>query len=233
MKQQRLPLRLLVLILSLVLILFIMIQSGEGFQALRKISGGHEAAYAADDSTTHYFPFAGDDSTMTIHYFPFVAYTDPPAGIELTGAWTQDSGGQIHDTYYLGEPIQYISSGVNPLDEPVSAELTWTLEGPCGTTEIYKDNVILPAGIWQHVNSELTPGCSGDYIGRVRIDQYGISSTLTTTFQVHLPSQVVINDKHGFDRCWLPTVGQMQTWWNQSPYYVWNIYLGGIHYFCS
>jgi photosystem II stability/assembly factor-like uncharacterized protein len=24
----------------------------------------------------------------------------------------------------------------------------------------------------------------------------------------------------------------MQTWWNESPYTVWNIYLGGIHFFC-
>jgi hypothetical protein len=39
----------------------------------------------------------------------------------------------------------------------------------------------------------------------------------------------------GFDACNLPTVAQMQTWWNSSPYSFFGLYLGGIHFasFCT
>jgi photosystem II stability/assembly factor-like uncharacterized protein len=39
----------------------------------------------------------------------------------------------------------------------------------------------------------------------------------------------------GFDACTLPTISQMQTWWNQSPYSFYGLYLGGIHVpsFCA
>jgi photosystem II stability/assembly factor-like uncharacterized protein len=30
-----------------------------------------------------------------------------------------------------------------------------------------------------------------------------------------------------FDRCHLPTISQMQTWWNSSPYQITNVYIGG------
>jgi hypothetical protein len=39
----------------------------------------------------------------------------------------------------------------------------------------------------------------------------------------------------GFDVCKLPTISQMQTWWNQSPYSFFGLYLGGVHFasFCT
>jgi photosystem II stability/assembly factor-like uncharacterized protein len=33
----------------------------------------------------------------------------------------------------------------------------------------------------------------------------------------------------GFDACHLPTVSEMQTWWNKSPYDFYALYIGGIH----
>jgi len=32
---------------------------------------------------------------------------------------------------------------------------------------------------------------------------------------------------HGFDSCQLPTAAQLQTWMSNSPYRVWNLYIGG------
>jgi hypothetical protein len=43
----------------------------------------------------------------------------------------------------------------------------------------------------------------------------------------------VVSDKQGFDKCGLPTVEQMQTWWKESPYQVFNIYLGGSSFACN
>jgi photosystem II stability/assembly factor-like uncharacterized protein len=47
------------------------------------------------------------------------------------------------------------------------------------------------------------------------------------------PSRVVIDNRQAFDKCALPTTGQMQTWWNYSPYAVFALYLGGISFYCS
>ena len=37
----------------------------------------------------------------------------------------------------------------------------------------------------------------------------------------------------GFDRCEIPTLSQMQTWWGNSPYKVVNLYIGGSSRACS
>jgi photosystem II stability/assembly factor-like uncharacterized protein len=41
-------------------------------------------------------------------------------------------------------------------------------------------------------------------------------------------SIVIIRNRQAFDTCYRPTLDQMQTWWNASPYYVYNLYLGGV-----
>ncbi len=43
---------------------------------------------------------------------------------------------------------------------------------------------------------------------------------------------MLVSGFQGFDRCHLPTVEEMQAWWDSSPYYVFNLYLGGISFFC-
>jgi len=42
------------------------------------------------------------------------------------------------------------------------------------------------------------------------------------------PGMVVIRQKQAFDSCNRPTLSQMQTWWNSSPYWIYNLYIGGI-----
>jgi hypothetical protein len=37
----------------------------------------------------------------------------------------------------------------------------------------------------------------------------------------------------GFDRCEIPTLSQMQTWWNSSPYRTVNLYVGGSSRACA
>ncbi len=47
------------------------------------------------------------------------------------------------------------------------------------------------------------------------------------------PESVVISKQKGFDKCAADTVSRMQTWWNSSPYYDANIYIGGVNRGCS
>jgi photosystem II stability/assembly factor-like uncharacterized protein len=41
---------------------------------------------------------------------------------------------------------------------------------------------------------------------------------------------VAVSQKAGFDACTLPSISKMQTWWNESPYWIYGLYLGGISY---
>ena len=43
------------------------------------------------------------------------------------------------------------------------------------------------------------------------------------------PPDVGVIQAQGFDACRLPTISEMQTWWNQSPYTFYALYVGGIH----
>ena len=49
------------------------------------------------------------------------------------------------------------------------------------------------------------------------------------------PPDAGVIQAQGFDACQLPTISKMQTWWNQSPYSFYALYLGGIHFpsFCT
>jgi photosystem II stability/assembly factor-like uncharacterized protein len=43
------------------------------------------------------------------------------------------------------------------------------------------------------------------------------------------PADVGVIQGQGFDACHLPTVAEMQTWWDHSPYSLYALYIGGIH----
>ncbi len=50
-----------------------------------------------------------------------------------------------------------------------------------------------------------------------------------TDVVVNPPGNVGIIQADGFDACHLPDVAEMQTWWDNSPYTFYGLYLGGIH----
>ena len=43
------------------------------------------------------------------------------------------------------------------------------------------------------------------------------------------PPNVGVIQGQGFDACHLPSIAEMQTWWDHSPYSFYGLYLGGIH----
>ena len=80
-----------------------------------------------------------------------------------------------------------------------------------------------------------------NYLGVTGPAAVGMAQTTPITPTVYLPlilgqgspaSRVVVDNRQAFDRCVLPTLQQMQTWWDESPYRVHNLYIGGISFAC-
>jgi photosystem II stability/assembly factor-like uncharacterized protein len=169
--------------------------------------------------------YAAETNELTTLYYPLVFANEPLPLFELTNAWTSNADGQAQDFFFLWDILRYETEGANRTGEDVSVDLTWRLESVWGETEVFSSTVVLPPGHWQHNHIDIVPELDGSYTGFVEIDFNGEIFSKTVAFPVFL--------KQAFDKCWLPTVNQMQTWWDSSPYSVWNIYLGGIHFPCS
>jgi hypothetical protein len=54
-----------------------------------------------------------------------------------------------------------------------------------------------------------------------------------TNSAVNPDSVIASGNRKGFDKCAADTVSNMQVWWNSSPYYDANIYIGGVNRGCS
>jgi len=177
--------------------------------------------------------YANAGNSTSEVFLPVILKAHDASDVELTDFWTSDTDDNLQELFYLGDEIKYVTNGVNNLAQTTTVDLSWSQSGPCGITEIFSDSLSLSPGNWQHSFNQVTPECSGSYLDTVQLDYLGYTSTLTTTFEVHLSSQVVTSTLQGFDTCYLPTLNTMQTWWDSSPYKVWNIYLGGINFFCK
>lgn len=46
-------------------------------------------------------------------------------------------------------------------------------------------------------------------------------------------ADVIVSQKQGFDKCFVPTIAQMQRWWDFSPYWNVNVYIGGSVRACA
>lgn len=165
-------------------------------------------------------------------YIPMVIKLEQPH-LELLDAWTSDSLGVVRTSYGNGDEMQYWVSGSNNFSQPTDVHLKWDLVGPCGESEIYDDIITIDPVEWQHVIPALSPECSGVYTSTVKLTYQDIIPSLSIQFSVNLPSRIVFSDQQGFDRCLKPEVEEMQSWWDSSPYRVFNIYLGGDNYYCK
>jgi photosystem II stability/assembly factor-like uncharacterized protein len=159
----------------------------------------------------------------------FDAFIHP---IELTSVWTGDQNQQPKDAFFFGDPISYIAEGVNNQAQIISVDFRWEQESLCGVSEIFSDTLNLAPGSWMHVYTSTVPTCARTYTNTVQVATGGYTTTMSMNYEGRFPSGIVINTQQAFDKCALPTVGQMQTWWDNSPYVVHNIYLGGVHYAC-
>ena len=79
---------------------------------------------------------------------------------------------------------------------------------------------------WQIVN--LPRGSSG----RALLDSPRQTKTITTSAVANSENTMAVIGQ-GFDRCEIPTLSQMQTWAQNSPYQSVNLYIGGINRACA
>lgn len=172
-------------------------------------------------------------SETSLFYFPFIFVSEILPPVELSNAWTGDTDGSEKYAFLPGNSVRYFTSGINNTNDTAPVGINWSQVGSCGTTRIYSDTLNLEPGAWEHSYPSLVPNCQGIYTNTVQITYVSQTSTLTTLFVVNTPSTVVVNTRQAFDKCNLPPVELMQTWWDNSPYSVVNVYLGGISLGCS
>jgi photosystem II stability/assembly factor-like uncharacterized protein len=166
--------------------------------------------------------------SLTIsRYLPVLLSYGYPA-VELKKAWINNGQGSEKLAFLSGEDLVYQADFRNNLSTPVSTSLVMTQTGPCGGSTIFSGTLTLPPGDYAHKVASSAQVCTGIYTTEAGFSYQVLSNTLRAR-------HIVITGVQGFDRCTLPTVNRMQTWWDSSPYSVYNLYLGGISFptFCQ
>ena len=160
-------------------------------------------------------------------YYGYLPVVVGPPSFEIQDTWVESEEGVRFNTYQPGASIQFIATGISR-GQTESVNLLWNQTGPCGT-QVYTDTISLGSGTWTYSFPTTAPECLGQHTATIQISNNIFTSSLATNFYVNA-ADVILSDKQGFDRCNMPSIENMQTWWDSSPYYVANVYLGGISY---
>ncbi len=171
------------------------------------------------------------ESNLTL-YMPLLMRAKGPTA-RLDSSWVTDQSGSTQLAFLPGDGLVYRLSGTTLPTETITATLQLIQSGPCGTTQVYSETLALPPGSWQESIPSSAPGCTGIYTNTFQLDHESFSTTLEAQMVVRPLITASYSNGQGFDRCFPPSVSDMQSWWNESPYRTFNIYLGGIHFFCS
>ena len=166
-------------------------------------------------------------------YTPLLFHTEAiQPQLEVLEAWTSDALETQKDVFQQEEEMGYWARGSNNFSIPTDVHLTWTQSGPCGGSLIYSDTITIDPGLWEYGFLSTAPSCSGVFTPTAQVDYQTITSTLDTQFSIQPGSYVIISEDQGFDRCYPPEVSEMANWWENSPYLVYNVYIGGVNYYC-
>jgi photosystem II stability/assembly factor-like uncharacterized protein len=166
-------------------------------------------------------------------YLPILYRWETTPMVTLTSASTGDANGNDQTLFLPGDSVRYTAGGRNNYPINVSVTLRWEQENPCGITMVFSQTLSLPPGDWQRTTTSTIPSCPGIYTSTARVSNSAQTYSLAILDVVNPPSIVQTNNQQGFDRCHLGSVSQMQTWWDSSPYWVYNIYLGGSMFYCD
>lgn len=153
------------------------------------------------------------------------------APLSINLIYTGTENGVLQSAFQPGTSLNYIVQATNHLHIPIPIDIRWTLVGPdpCGVTTLDQETVTAPPGVWYHPIPGFAAECMGIHSAFIELEYDGkiYTASQPALFVVSTESALVVSDKQGFDRGRLPTVAQMQNWWDNSPYWVFNLYLGG------
>ncbi len=170
--------------------------------------------------------------TIQSSFAPLIANNIGLHAIELDQVWIADGKGNPQDAFLSNSQMRLYSLGYSRMVTD-SIHLAWDQMGPCGSSQVFSGTVQVSPGSWQNYVSTTAPACIGVYTNTLQFTHRHYTDTLSTEFVVNLPSQVIIGAHQGFDRCNIPSISDMQTWWYESPYYTINLYIGGILSHCA
>ena len=88
-------------------------------------------------------------------------------------------------------------------------------------------------GDWELSQPEALPNCTGLFTQSFQMTYLNSDFNQQTQFVINNPSSILLSDRPAFDRCYAPTVEQMQAWKEKSPYEDFNLYIGGISFGCD
>jgi hypothetical protein len=170
--------------------------------------------------------------TIQSLFAPLIANNIGLPAIELDQVWIADGKGNRQDAFLSNNELRFYGLGYSRVLTD-SIHLRWNQNGPCGTSQVFSGTVQVNPGSWEAYLSSTAPSCIGIYTNTLSFKYKQYTNTLTADFVVNPPSQVIYSDQQGFDRCNIPSISDMQTWWYKSPYYSINLYIGGSLSHCS
>lgn len=148
----------------------------------------------------------------------------PP--VELLSSWISGPEGDLRSVFLPNEEVKYVVRIANNTNALKWATVTWHQSGPCGEAVVAEQTLKFAPGETEVAFPAIMPDCQGVHTNFIEVTHKddvfpgALQHVVTTPFQ-------------GLDKCSLPTINQMQTWWNESPYWTMNIYIGGISLACK
>ncbi len=152
--------------------------------------------------------------------------------VELEAVWINNSAGDKQYGFLPGEARQYVVQLANNSGFDAAVKLTWFQEGPCEQKYVINEEFILESGTSLITKEDIAPDCLGISLNSIELIHGFKTKDFEFNSVVLNPSSVIVAGGQGFDNCTLPSVSDMQTWWDKSPYSTVNIYLGGISAAC-
>jgi photosystem II stability/assembly factor-like uncharacterized protein len=166
-------------------------------------------------------------------HFPNIVRHGLGPRVEVLDAWMADLDGNPGEIFLINDGAQYIAKLLNLSDKSLTVDLRWVQSGPCGESVVFHKAVSIPPGEQQRIVEGIVPDCQGIYTVTAVVTDLGNTLSKSTLMVANPLSLVAVENHQGFDKCTVPTISQMQTWWVESPYWAVNMYIGGASRACD
>ncbi len=153
--------------------------------------------------------------------------------ISVGSLFTSALGGVERYAFVPGETLTYHAAGLNVTGKKTTVELAWSLDGPCESGELFRGSFSIEGDGWTYELDKKAPNCPGVFTHTLQVRYSKGVAMHQSRYVVINPSQVVASTRPAFDKCNVPSAEAMKTWWDKSPYYIFNIYIGGIARGCA